>query len=91
LYPDFSREDSVLMSENRLKPLLQDEFSDFPLHPAIVSGSLLFAGSWVFFGSLDAEAVLRKPLWPCFECPVVLLSDFGGKTVLSITTPLLCH
>jgi hypothetical protein len=34
---------------------------------------------------------LRKPLWPWIECPIVRLSDFGGKTLLSITKPLLCH
>jgi hypothetical protein len=43
----------------------------------------------MYFDSLDLAAALRKPLWPWIECPVVLLSDFGGKTLLSIRKPLL--
>jgi hypothetical protein len=61
------------------------------LYPAIISGLLFFAGFWVFFSSLDLATALHKPLWPWVECCVVLLSDFGGKTVLSITKPLLSH
>jgi len=51
------------------------------LCPGMVSGLLFFAGFWVFFGSLKAAVVLRKLLWPWVISRVVLLSDFGGKTV----------
>jgi hypothetical protein len=60
-----------------------------PLYPAIVSGMVFFAGFWMFFDSLDLAAGLRKPLWLWVKCPVIPLSDFGGKTVESITKPLL--
>jgi hypothetical protein len=66
-------------------------FAGFRLYPAIVSGLLFFAGFWMFFGSLDAAVILRKPLWLWVECSVIPLSDFRGKTVLSITKPLLYH
>jgi hypothetical protein len=52
-----------------------------PLYPAIVSDMVFFAGIWMVFDSLDFAAALRKPLRLWVQCPLIPLSDFGGKTV----------